>query len=51
MLRILVLDAAYPHPADDDLGDVFVHVRAREYVRIGHQVKWCDFSGPRELSF
>jgi len=40
-MRLLILDENYPH-LDNLMGDVFVHVRAKEYVK-HHEVKVCSY--------
>ena len=41
-MRILVLDANYPH-AQNLAGDVFVHVRVKRYIELGHHVRVVVF--------
>ncbi|MBW7941739.1 MAG: glycosyltransferase family 4 protein [Candidatus Kuenenia stuttgartiensis] len=43
-MKLLILNENYPH-ANNLLGDVFVHVRATEYIK-HHQVKVCAFPHP-----
>lgn len=40
-MKLLILDENYPHP-DNLMGDVFVHVRAKEYAK-KHRVKVVSF--------
>jgi glycosyltransferase involved in cell wall biosynthesis len=49
-MKLLILDENYPH-LDNLMGDVFVHVRAKEYAK-KHQVKvFSFFHEPRELVY
>lgn len=49
-MKLLILDENYPHH-DNLMGDVFVHVRAKEYAK-KHQVKvFSFFHMPRELIY
>jgi glycosyltransferase involved in cell wall biosynthesis len=49
-MRILILDENYPH-LDNLFGDVFVHVRAKEYA-LRHEVKvFSYFHSPRTLTY
>lgn len=41
-MRILVLDANYPHE-QNLYGDVFVHVRVKRYLALGHDVRVVAF--------
>lgn len=50
-MKILILDENYPHEANL-YGDVFVHVRAKEYVAQGHDVLVLDFfKAPRSYVY
>jgi glycosyltransferase involved in cell wall biosynthesis len=49
-MRLLILDEGYPHP-DNLMGDVFVHVRVKEYAK-HHEVKaFAYFYEPREIEY
>jgi glycosyltransferase involved in cell wall biosynthesis len=49
-MRILILDENYPH-LENLFGDVFVHVRAKEYA-LHHEVKvFSYFHAPRKLTY
>jgi len=49
-MRLLILDEGYPH-LDHLMGDVFVHVRAKEYAK-KHEVKaFSFFHAPRQLEY
>lgn len=49
-MKLLILDENYPHP-DNLMGDVFVHVRAKEYAK-KHKVKvFSFFHEPREFVY
>ncbi|MFT3846471.1 MAG: glycosyltransferase family 4 protein [Lacibacter sp.] len=49
-MKLLILDENYPH-LDNLMGDVFVHVRAKEYAK-KHQVKvFSFFHEPKELVY
>lgn len=49
-MRLLILDEGYPHP-DNLMGDVFVHVRAKEYAK-RHEVKaFAYFYEPGEIVY
>jgi glycosyltransferase involved in cell wall biosynthesis len=41
-MKILVLDVNYPH-SENLNGDLFVHVRVKEYIAAGHDVKVAAF--------
>jgi L-malate glycosyltransferase len=49
-MRLLILDENYPH-LENLMGDVFVHVRAKEYAK-KHEVKvFSFFQEPREINY
>lgn len=49
-MKLLILDENYPHP-ENLMGDVFVHVRAKEYAK-KHRVKvFSFFHEPREFVY
>src|SRR6185436_3431434 len=49
-MRILILDENYPH-LENLFGDVFVHVRVKEYA-LHHEVKvFSYFHTPRTLTY
>ncbi|MEO7534696.1 MAG: glycosyltransferase family 4 protein [Ferruginibacter sp.] len=49
-MRLLILDQNYPH-LDNLMGDVFVHVRAKEYAR-WHEVKaFSYFQEPSKIDY
>jgi glycosyltransferase involved in cell wall biosynthesis len=49
-MKLLILDENYPH-LDNLLGDVFVHVRAKEYARKHHVKVFSFFHEPRVLMY
>jgi glycosyltransferase involved in cell wall biosynthesis len=49
-MKLLILDENYPH-LDNLMGDVFVHVRAKEYVKKHHVKVFSFFHTPKVLIY